>query len=163
MYYIDKCKYIAYTATIDFMLKIDKHDCKEELNQAALRATPARIAVMKMLEKTGIPVDIGMVKSYLNKKNIVTDPATVFRIMNMLTQKGLAKQVSFNEGKFRYELANKPDHHHLVCKVCGKVEDFSDCAIQILEKDIRKKKGFSVESHSLEFYGICQECLKKQN
>jgi Fe2+ or Zn2+ uptake regulation protein len=140
-----------------------KHDCKIELNDVALRATPARIAVMQLLEKTTTPVDAQMIKDYLDEAKIATDPATVFRIMGMFMEKGLVKQVSFNEGKFRYELASKPDHHHLVCNNCGKIEDFSDCAIPELESDIKKKKGFKVESHALEFYGLCTKCQKQSN
>lgn len=140
-----------------------KHDCKLELNNVDLRATPARLAVMQLLEKAEIPVDVQMIQSYLGEAHIDTDPATVFRIMNMFMEKGLVKQISFNEGKFRYELASKPDHHHLICHSCGKVEDVSDCAIADLEEDIRHKKGFVVSSHSLEFYGFCSVCQKKQN
>jgi len=140
-----------------------KHDCKLELNDVALRATPARIAVMKFLENTKTPVDVQMIKNYLDKQNVSSDAATVFRIMNIFTEKGITKQISFNEGKFRYELASREDHHHLICKNCGKVEDFSYCAIAALEKDIQKKKGFLVTSHALEFYGLCESCKDKQN
>lgn len=139
------------------------HDCKDELNQAELRATPARIAVMKLLETAQAPVDVNMIMDYLEGKRIKTDPATVFRIINSFTQKGITKQISFNEGKARYELSAKEDHHHLICEGCGSIEDISDCAIPELEKDIQKKKGFQVKSHSLEFYGICASCQKRQN
>lgn len=140
-----------------------KHDCKIELNEASLRATPSRIAVMKFLENTTTPVDVQKIKEYLAKQNIPTDAATVFRIMNIFTQKSITRQISFNEGKFRYELASREDHHHLICKNCDKVEDFSDCAIPALEKDILKEKGFQVTSHALEFYGLCESCKDKQN
>lgn len=136
------------------------HDCKEELNELELRATPARIAVMKLLETTQTPVDISMIIEHLESQNIKADPATVFRIMNMFLEKQLVKQISFNEGKSRYELSNKADHHHLICENCGNIEDISDCAIPDLEKDIKKKKGFLVKRHSLEFFGLCLNCQK---
>jgi Fe2+ or Zn2+ uptake regulation protein len=139
------------------------HDCKTELNAVALRATPARLAVLRLLEKTDTPVDVTMIKAYLAKHHIATDPATVFRIVHMFREKGLVKQISFNEGKFRYELAAKTDHHHLICNACGRVEDFSDCAIPELERDIKKKKRFMVLSHALEFYGLCSHCQKLNN
>ncbi len=135
-----------------------KHNCKKELNSAELRATPARLAVMKLLESVNEPIDVNAVMDYLDARNIDADPATVFRMMNSFTQKGITKQVSFNEGKFRYELASKPEHHHLVCTSCGSVESFSDCAIPALEKDIRRKKKFIVKSHALEFFGLCRNC-----
>lgn len=139
-----------------------KHNCKTELNDLSLRATPARLAVMKLLETTQAPVDAGMVKEYLDNEKIETDEVTVFRIMNMFTQKGITRQISFNEGKFRYELASREDHHHLICKNCANIEDFFGCAIPAFEKDIQKKKGFQVTSHALEFYGFCESCEDKQ-
>lgn len=137
-----------------------QHNCKNELNQAALRATPARLQVLQFLEKTDSPVDVQMILEYLNKHRIKTDPATVFRIMNTFTEKSLAKQISFNEGKSRYELFSKKEHHHLVCEECGAIEDISDCNIEALEKDIQKKKHFLVRKHSLEFFGLCHNCQK---
>lgn len=140
------------------MNKILVHDCRKELNEAELRATPVRVEVLKFLEKSKSPADAVDIMSHLESLKISADPATVFRILNSFTQKGITKQISFNEGKFRYELASKPEHHHLVCTTCGSVESFSDCAIPALEEDIKKRKKFLVKSHSLEFFGLCRKC-----
>lgn len=134
------------------------HDCKEELREVDLRATPARLAVMSFLEKTGKPVDVNSVIDYLNANGIKTDPATVFRTMNTLAQRGIIATVHFQEGKARYELASKEDHHHLICENCGKVEDVTDKIIPTLEKEIRVKRNFKVLKHSLEFFGLCKLC-----
>ena len=137
-----------------------QHNCKGELNNVNLRATPARMALMSFLEASDKPVDVQTMIDYLDKKEISTDPATVFRIVNMFTQKGLTKQIQLQEGKFRYELSNKANHHHLVCTQCGDIQDISNCNIHALEKDIHKKKKFKVTSHSLEFFGVCSDCQK---
>ncbi|HEX8932340.1 MAG TPA: Fur family transcriptional regulator [Patescibacteria group bacterium] len=137
------------------------HNCKTELNEAELRATPARIALMNLLETANKPLDVQSMIDFLAKKNLKTDPATVFRIVNMLTEKKLFKKIQLiDEGKFRYELNNKKEHHHLVCRSCGDIEDISDCNISDLEKDIEAKKKFKVINHSLEFFGICTNCQK---
>lgn len=135
-----------------------KHDCKDELNASSLRATPARVALMNLLESTDKPLDVQTMIEYLEKKDIKTDPATVFRIVNMFTERGLLKSVQLNEGKFRYELSAKGEHHHLICEKCGSIEDISDCNIQALENDIQKKKQFLVKRHALEFFGVCSLC-----
>ena len=135
-----------------------KHDCKDELNASSLRATPARIALMNLLESTDKPLDVQAMIRYLHKKEIQTDPATVFRIVNMFAEKGLVKPIQLNEGKFRYELATRADHHHFICEHCGTVEDISDCKIDLIEKNITKKKGLLIKRHSLEFFGLCKAC-----
>lgn len=136
------------------------HDCKEELREVDLRATPARLAVMNFLEETDAPVDVNSVIEYLSVNNIDADPATVFRIMNLLTQKGITIPIQFQEGKTRYELSSKDDHHHLICENCGKIEDISDTIVPELEKEIHKKSGFFVKRHSLEFFGVCTLCQR---
>lgn len=137
-----------------------KHDCKDELNEANLRATPARLAIMQYLEQTDQPVDVQTLIEFLDNNGIKSDPATVFRIVNMFTEKGLTKQIQLNEGKFRYELSSKEEHHHLICTQCGAIEDISDCGIDLLEKEIQKKKGFLVKTHALEFFGVCKQCQR---
>ena len=137
-----------------------QHDCKQELRKLDLRATPARLAVMHFLERTSEPVDVNTILNYLNKQRIDTDPATVFRIVNILTQKGITTPIQFQEGKTRYELSSKEDHHHLICESCGKVEDVSDVVIPALEKEIKNKHKFLVKRHSLEFFGLCHACQR---
>ena len=139
-------------------MNADLHDCKDELRGFDLRATPARVAVMNFLEKTSQPVDVNSVIDYLHVNGVKTDPATIFRMMNTLTQKGITTPISFQEGKTRYELSNKDDHHHLICDNCGKIEDVSDTIIPTLEKQIRNESGFKVLRHSLEFFGVCKLC-----
>jgi Fur family transcriptional regulator, ferric uptake regulator len=134
-----------------------------DIKSSGLRATQARIAIMNFFKTTDRPVDIQTIIDYLDDKGTKADPATVFRIMNLFTKKGITKKISFNEGKFRYELADIPEHHHLICTSCTKVESFSDCNIPALEKDIKIKKKFFVKSHALEFYGLCYDCQNKQN
>jgi len=139
---------------------LNKHDCKIELNEHSLRATPARVALMKLFESVEEPIDVQTMIDFLDKKEITTDNATVFRIVNMFAEKGLIKKVELHEGKFRYELSSKPEHHHLTCQKCGTIQDISDCNIEALESDIEKRKGFKVTSHALEFFGICSNCQK---
>ena len=138
----------------------NNHNCKDELQEVSLKATPARIAVMKYFESTDKPVDVNMILAHLKQEDVDADPATIFRMMNDFLQKGITKEVQFEEDKARYELANKGDHHHLVCENCGKIEAVSDTVVPEMEKDLQKKHGFLVKRHSLEFFGLCSNCQK---
>jgi len=137
-----------------------KHDCTKELKVANLKITPARLGVLEALENADTPVDVASVIGYLKNHKVKADKVTVFRIINALTEKGLAKSVQFNEGKLRYEHAGKADHHHFICESCGVIKDISDCKIDVIEKEMKKKKGLLVKSHSLEFFGLCADCQK---
>lgn len=137
-----------------------QHDCKEELQEASLKATPARIAVLKFLEAADRPVDVQSIINYLRQKHIDVDPATIFRMMHDFLQKGITKQIQFQEGKARYELFNKRHHHHLICINCGKIEEVEGDFLKQMEEKIYKDKKFRVKDHSLEFFGLCADCQK---
>src|SRR5438045_526195 len=122
-----------------------QHDCKDELKVLNLKVTPARLGVMRFLEDSSEPVDVSMVIEYLRRRDIDTDPATVFRIMNTFTDKGITHQVQFREGRFRYELSARGDHHHLICTNCGRIEDVEDNEMKKLEKEIEETKNFKVK------------------
>jgi Fur family ferric uptake transcriptional regulator len=139
---------------------LKQHDCKDELQEVSLKATPARIAVMKYLETTDHPVDVNSILDYLKQKNVDADPATIFRMMHDFLQKGITKQIQFQEGKARYELSNKNHHHHLICTNCGKVEEVEGDFLKQMEEEIYKDKKFRVKDHSLEFFGLCEDCQK---
>lgn len=138
------------------MHTISQHH-KSSLQTSGLKGTKPRLAVLHILEEENRPVDVTDITSSLEKHNIAADQATVYRILDTFVQKGLVHKLEFHEGKFRYEKAGM-DHHHLICEQCGRIEDISDCNIPGLEKEIKKKKGFVVKRHSLEFFGVCKNC-----
>src|SRR3989344_487032 len=139
---------------------LSKHNCKDELRNVTLKVTPARLAVLKVLEQTDEPIDIATIIGYLEEKDIKADPATVFRIINSFTDNGITKQIQLNEGKFRYEYSSKKDHHHLICENCGGIEDISDTFITDIEDNIKRNKKFLVKRHSIEFFGVCTQCQR---
>ena len=94
--------------------------------------------------------------------------ATVYRTLEFMVQQGFLAKYSINN-VFKYELLDEdnPHHHHLICVKCGKIEDFSDFLdeekelVEKIEKKIEKKYKFKVQSHRLDFYGVCEECQGK--
>lgn len=124
------------------------------LKEKGLKTTTARIAVIDHLEKQDNPIDVLSIVESLNNQ---ADQATVYRTLEVLTEKGIVSRVEIGEGKYRYEL-QKDDHHHLVCSNCGNISDIEDKYMEKIEKEIREKKGFLVKSHSLEFFGVCRSC-----
>ena len=127
------------------------------LQNAQLKVTTARQAVLEFFAGNDKPADALELFDYLKERGIEADKATVYRILDTFYDKSIITRMEFGEGKFRYELAGS-DHHHLICERCGSIEDVSDCNIEVLEKEIAKKKGFIVKRHSLEFYGVCSKC-----
>lgn len=133
-----------------------KHQ-KQLLQESGLKSTEARIALLNLLDKEDNPLDVFSIAENLRSSGVEVDQATIYRILDVLTQKGLISKLEFGEGKYRYEI-QKTHHHHLICSTCGEIEDTEGNFIDKIEKDIRANKGFLVKSHSLEFFGICRNC-----
>lgn len=134
------------------------HDCTEELRSMRLRATPARLGILQILERANTPLDVVTIMSLLQENGIDADEATVFRVLKAFTDTGLAKAIRFREDKKRYEYAGKPAHHHFVCERCGTVEDVMGCVVSEMEKKLEKTTGAKISTHSLEFFGTCRGC-----
>jgi Fur family transcriptional regulator, ferric uptake regulator len=117
------------------------------------KKTPSRLAILSVLKKNK-PLDVLQIFELVKGG---TDLATVYRTLDTFCGLGLINRLEFGEGKYRYEIKNK-DHHHLICKNCKKIDEIDDNFMQNWEKDIKKKRGFLVNSHALEFFGLCKEC-----
>ena len=87
--------------------------------------------------------------------------STVFRIVMKLEQEGRVHAVDWKERGGRYEWADMPHHHHIVCQLCGAVADLEDSDVNFSDAKIAKKTGFSVQHHSIELEGVCAACLGK--
>ncbi len=128
------------------------------LSNVNIRPTPARTAILQYIARARRPVSIGEIKTARSIQKLSLDQATVYRIIHVFIQKHILKQIDFLEGKFRFELAGQAHHHHVICTHCGAVRDVHDCLKESAESDIEKNTGFSVDSHALEFFGVCHKC-----
>jgi len=132
------------------------------IHQAQLRLTPSRQAILTYIKQTEKPVSIEEIKLYLQKNHYIFDDVTIYRTIHSFVQKDIVKQIDFHEGKFRYEIANLPHHHHIVCTGCGSIQDIEHCLKETAEQSIEKNTGYVISSHSLEFFGLCRKCKSKK-
>lgn len=84
--------------------------------------------------------------------------ATVFRTIKLLVDEGVLCRVLMDDGRMFYRWSRRGHHHHVVCKSCGVVRDLSRCGVPALLEDAVESLGFSMESHWLEVYGLCEAC-----
>lgn len=128
------------------------------MQDTGLKKTPARMAILDVFHKTTKPLDAETIVELLEKADAKTDRVTVYRTLNTLTEFNVLKKVEFGEGKFRYELASLPHHHHLICTNCGKVEDIAECGMEEVEAKLQKRTSFVIKQHNAEFFGLCADC-----
>ncbi len=139
----------------------ETRDLRAILRRVGYKATASRLAILSAIKQSKNPVSA---QELIEKLGGKYDQATVYRFIKRLKDGGIIRQIDLRQNHARYELFDTEDHHHLVCVDCGKIEDIAGCDIEDMHKAILgSTKNFSeIRQHSLEFYGVCKNCIKHQ-
>jgi len=139
-----------------------KAELRALLRKAGFKATPARLAILAVIKRSKNPLSAQEIIEWLGNK---FDQVTVYRFMKKLQAKGIIRQIDLRQNHAHFELFDTADHHHLVCIHCDKIEDITGCGVEDMYKTILEKtRGFlEIRQHSLEFYGVCKNCIKQNN
>lgn len=131
------------------------------LQDKGYRITKIRKEVIKIFSGYSIPLSTNKVIELLSDSGVTVNKATVYREIKFLLRKGYLTEVYLYPNEVSYESSELKHHHHLVCERCGRVDNVTNCLARELEDDVYKKKGFRISRHSLELYGTCADCIKK--
>ncbi len=132
-------------------------DFNAQLREKGCRATPARIAVLSLLQSEKRPLSVEKIIAGIGENDI--DYVTAYRTVTLLKTLGLVRQIDFHHGHAHYELASLGDHHHVVCVKCDTVAEVERCNAKRMEQAVLQESGFSeITDHALEFFGVCKSC-----
>jgi Fur family ferric uptake transcriptional regulator len=85
--------------------------------------------------------------------------ATVYRTLSMLEDAGFVEGLDTGDGGRKFEHVLGHEHHdHMVCTSCGKIIEFCDEELEERQRVAASRHGFSISSHSLQLFGVCQQC-----
>jgi Fe2+ or Zn2+ uptake regulation protein len=129
----------------------------ERLRDAGYKITPPRLAVLEVIEQEGEHLDPAQILRRAQSIHPAIGRATVYRTLELLTQLNIVRPIYVGEHGPTYIRA-EGGHHHLVCSTCGIVIDFDQCMAGDMMRDLTDRFGFQIQSHLLEFYGVCANC-----
>lgn len=127
------------------------------LRTAGLRVTAPRRAVLAWLVQhphtTADVIANGVRAAY----GAVSTQA-VYDVLAACTAAGLLRRIEPAGHPARYERRVGDNHHHLVCRRCGRTEDI-DCVIGARPcLEMADARGFTVDEAELTFWGWCPDC-----
>jgi Fur family ferric uptake transcriptional regulator len=128
------------------------------LREHGLRATHGRIAIVRLLDTSEVPLTLADIHEKVRAEGC--DFATVFRFISILEEKDLVQRVAWIDGTTRHEIRDGHHHHYLICRECHKVEPIDECVVERFEDQIAKERGYAGLSHSLQLSGVCPKCQK---
>lgn len=83
--------------------------------------------------------------------------ATVYRALDALKLEGAVQARTLATGESLYE-SIEHDQHYLTCLNCGDSFPIAECPVHQLEQQLEHSHKFQVFYHSLEFFGLCEQC-----
>jgi Fur family ferric uptake transcriptional regulator len=83
---------------------------------------------------------------------------TVYRALELLAEVGVVRTVYSGEHREAFVSASSAHGHAVVCTLCGRTEEFTECHIQALAAAAAEQTGYAISDHLLQFSGVCREC-----
>ena len=132
-------------------------DVQQVLRGVGLRVTRPRVAVLTAVyahPHADTDTIIGAVREDIPE----VSHQAVYDSLRVLTAAGLVRRVQPSGSLARYEARVGDNHHHVVCRSCGVVEDV-DCAVGeapcLIASDDR---GYTIDEAEVTFWGLCSGC-----
>lgn len=142
------------------MNRNDEND--ESLKLCGLKKTKHREAILSILRESTQPISAEDIFLSLKRSNISINLSTVYRILEVLSEKNLITKLSIGgDNKNLYEYNQMVHRHYLVCMECKRIKVIDDCPLKGYEKALADKTDYMISGHKLDIYGICPECRKK--
>lgn len=86
--------------------------------------------------------------------------ATIYRSLKYLLQIGKLQTRHF-QGEEYYSLS-EIHCHYLICLHCNQeIPVIEDCPLASLQEKVANTQNFQVFYHTLEIYGVCQDCVQQ--
>ena len=141
-----------------------RNQSRDLLSSKNATMTNPRLVVLDLLLIENRPLTIDQVLT-LSKGKLVQ--STLYRVINDLRDFGLITEFTTPENTMVIELNSEDSnhHHHIFCKECGSITDIElnadlESALEKEVAKIEKYRSISIDSHSLELFGTCDDCAK---
>ncbi len=131
-------------------------DLRAKLKSAGYRITPQRLAIIKVLIESREHPSVDQIYRQVRKDFPTTSLATVYNTLECLKEMKEVLELPFSDGA-RYDGRNPSSHPHLVCTVCGTIEDL-DIDLGRTVAEVAASRGYADVHERLEFYGVCPRC-----
>jgi Fur family peroxide stress response transcriptional regulator len=135
------------------------NDLLAKLKRAGHRITPQRLAILRVLARSKEHPSVEQIYRQMRKDFPTTSLATIYNTLECLREMGEVLELPLSGGS-RYDGRNPSPHPHVVCTVCGTIEDL-DIHLGAVVDEVAANRGYADVHHRLEFYGVCPRCQRK--
>ncbi|MCU0270309.1 MAG: transcriptional repressor [Acidimicrobiales bacterium] len=84
----------------------------------------------------------------------------IYDALSVLSEAGLIRRIQPARSPARYEDRIDDNHHHLVCRACGRTVDV-DCAVRARPCLVASDDhGFTIDEAEVIYWGFCPDCQR---
>ena len=128
------------------------------LRQHGVHVTAQRLAVLRAVAGGPHGTADDIVKVVRSELGNVSRQA-VYDALGVLTEKGMLRRIQPAGSSARYEDRVGDNHHHLICRACGRTIDV-DCAVgEVPCLTAADDAGYEVDEAEVIYWGRCPECV----
>jgi Fur family ferric uptake transcriptional regulator len=132
-------------------------DPRERLRAAGLRVTKPRLAVLRWL--VGHPhATADQVATAVRRQLGSVSTQAVYDVLNACSNAGLLRRIEPAGHPARFETRTADNHHHLVCRNCGRTEDVDCVHGEAPCLTPSSTWGYEVDEAEVVFWGYCPDC-----
>jgi Fur family ferric uptake transcriptional regulator len=127
------------------------------LRQRGIQITAQRLAVLRAVSaQPHITADA--VADIVRREIGTISLQSVYDALSLLVAEGLVRRIQPAGSAARYEDRVGDNHHHLICRVCGRVVDV-DCAVGAAPcLTAADDKGYEIDEAEIVHWGRCPDC-----
>jgi len=124
-----------------------------------LRRTPQRDAILRCVFATDEHFTADELWERVRRGGTRSSRATVYRTLALLVESGLLREIDLGGDQTTYDpnFLDRPSHNHLVCIDCGRVVEFEDAHIEILNDCLTRRLGFQPVRQSIRIEACCEQ------
>lgn len=122
--------------------------------EKGLKMTGQRRVIARVLSESADHPDVELLYTRAAAVDSNISIATVYRTLKLFEEAGITQRHDFGDGRSRYEEATEAHHDHLIDLKSGKVIEFSNDAIEELQKRVAEQLGYKLVDHRLELYAV---------
>jgi Fur family transcriptional regulator, ferric uptake regulator len=125
------------------------------------RVTKERLIILDTIIASSGHIEADDLFIKLKGKGLKSSRATVYNTLQLLVKSKIIAKSNLGESHQHYERAyGLPQHHHLICSICGSVVEFEEKNIELIQTNICKKYKFKSNNYLFQITGTCNKCLK---
>jgi Fur family transcriptional regulator, ferric uptake regulator len=130
------------------------------LSQAGHRRGGARDAIIDLLASQPCALSALQIEDHLRDGQRRVARASVYRILDLLQNRGLVVRLELGDATPRYELIDPAGahHHHLLCDSCGRLVPFDDGDLERSIDRLSRRLGIRANGHEVVLRGSCAAC-----